>query len=141
MGYYNISNSRHVLICNERVKRIRHLAIQNFSTYNVIINNELEVDINFHDGDSGNNLVQGNKVVIPQWHSWEPLANGVPMQHLPPGKGNILFNNSLQNKAGEFRFSVQNTAYEIHCNWEKPIASPVGVNLELKTFYAVKQRK
>ncbi len=141
MGYYNISNSRYVLICNEKIKRIRHLAIQNFSKYNVFIDNELEVDINFHDGDSGYNLIQGNTCKIPTWHSWEPLSAGVPKQHLPPGKGNILFNNTLINKAGEYKFSNQNTAYEIHSDWESPMASPIIENLELKTLYAVKSIK
>lgn len=141
MGYYNISNSRHVLIYNEKVKRIRHLAIQNFSKYNVIIDNELEVDINFHDGDSGYNLVQGNKVVIPQWHSWEPLALGVPLQHLPPGKGNLLLNNCFKNKAGEPRFSEKKTVYEIRNSWDKPIALPIVQNIELRTLYPVKYIK
>lgn len=139
MGYYNISNSRYVLICNEKIRRIRHVTIQNFSKYTVFIDNELEVDINFHDGDSGYNLIQGNKSKIPAWHSWEPLADGVPLQHLPPGKGNILFNNTLRNKAGEYQFSKQNTAYEVHSDWENPIAFPFIENLELKTLYPVKQ--
>lgn len=141
MGYYNISNSRYVLICNEKIRRIRHVTIQNFSKYTVFIDNELEVDINFHDGDSGYNLIQGNKSKIPAWHSWEPLAVGVPMQHLPPGKGNILLNNSLQNKAGEFRFSEQNMAYEMHSDWENPIAFPFVEDLKLKTLYPVTRRK
>lgn len=141
MGYYNISNSRYVLICNEKIRRIRHVTIQNFSKYTVFIDNELEVDINFHDGDSGYNLIQGNKSKIPAWHSWEPLADGVPLQHLPPGKGNILFNNTLRNKAGEYQFSKQNTAYEVHSDWENPIAFPFIENLALKTLYPVKSRK
>lgn len=123
MGYYNISNSRYVLICNEKIRRIRHLAIQNFSKYNVIIDNELEVDINFHDGDSGYNLIQGNKSKIPQWHSWEPISRGVPKQHLPPGKGNILYNNNLMNKAGEFVFSKKNTFYQINAEWGSEVAN------------------
>jgi hypothetical protein len=139
MGYYNISNSRYVLICNERIRRIRHLAIQNFSKYNVVVDNDMEVDINFHDGDAGYNLVMGNRVKIPKWHSWSPISSGVPTQHLPPGKGNILYDNTLINKAGEFIFSKPNTAYEIHSEWQNPIASPFVENLELKTLYPVKQ--
>ena len=141
MGYYNISNSRYVLISNEKVKRIRHLAIQNFSKYNVIIDNELEVDINFHDGDSGYNLVQANTVKIPTWHSWSPLAVGVPLQHLPPGNGNLLLNNCFKNKAGEPWFSEKKSVYEIRNSWDKPIALPIVQNIELITLYPVKYIK
>lgn len=122
MGYYNISNSRYVLICNEKIKRIRHLAIQNFSKYNVIIDNDLEVDINFHDGDDGYNLVLGNRVKIPIWHSWEPISRGVPTQHLPPGKENILFNNELTNKTGELVYSKKGTFYQINAEWGIEVA-------------------
>jgi len=139
MGYYNISNSRYVLICNETIKRIRHLAIQNFSKYNVLIDNELEVDVNFHDGDDGFNLIQGNRSKIPMWHSWEPISDGVPNQHLPPGKGNILFNNELVNKAGALLFSTEGTAYEVQSDWTKPIAVPYMENLKIQTLYPVKR--
>ncbi|MFZ4725113.1 MAG: hypothetical protein ACOYMD_06665 [Paludibacter sp.] len=140
MGYYNISNSRHVLICNEKIKRIRHLAIQNFSKYNVVIDNELEVDINFHDGDSGLNLIQGNRVKIPTWHSWSPVANGVPNQHLPPGKGNILFQNYFQSKTGEVVYSKPNTSYQINYQWKEDITDVYLENLTLKTLYPVKRK-
>lgn len=140
MGYYNISNSRHVLICNEIIKRIRHLCIQNFSKYVVFIDNELEVDINFHDGDSGYNLVQGNKVVIPQWHSWSPLAAGVPSQHLAPGKGNLLFKNYFQSKTGEVVYSKPSTCYKINYQWKEEIADVYLENLTLKTLYPVKRK-
>lgn len=134
MGYYNISNSRYVLICNEKVKRIRHLAIQNFSKYNVIIDNELEVDINFHDGDGGYNLVQGNIVRIPRWHSWKPLSVGVPLQHLPPSRGNILFNNRFVDKNGKLHFSKPSTAYEMYSHWNNKLAYPLFENLNIKTL-------
>ena len=138
MGYYNISNSRYVLICNEKIRRIRHLAIQNFSKFNVIINNELEVDINFHDGDDGYNLIQGNSSEIPSWYSWEPISVGVPTQHLPPGKGNILFNNRFTNKAGMKVFSEGRCCYQMNDEWSQSIAYPIINNLDHITLYAVK---
>jgi len=139
MGYYNISNSRYVLICNEKIRRIRHVCIQNFSKYIVFIDNELEVDINFHDGDSGFNLIQGNRVKIPAWHSWSPVANGVPNQHLPPGKGNIMFKNYFQSKTGEVVYSKPNTCYQINYQWKEEKADVYLENLTLKTLYPVKR--
>ncbi|OIP81392.1 MAG: hypothetical protein AUK44_10115 [Porphyromonadaceae bacterium CG2_30_38_12] len=130
MGYYNISNSRYVLICNEKIRRIRHLAIQNFSKYNVIIDNDLEVDINFHDGDAGFNLVQGNRSKIPTWHSWEPISVGVPKQHLPPGDGNILYNNQLVNKAGELVYSNKGAFYQMNTDWNNGVAKEKLQNVD-----------
>ena len=138
MGYYNISNSRHVLVCNEKVKRIRHLAIQNFSKYNVIIDNDLEVDVNFHDGDDGYNLVQGNRIKIPSWHSWSPLSVGVKKQHLPPGPGNLLYNNQLIGKMGELCYSNQGTCYQVNSDWTQPRVVVLVENLGFKTLYPVK---
>ncbi|MFZ4726142.1 MAG: hypothetical protein ACOYMD_11925 [Paludibacter sp.] len=130
MGYYNISNSRYVLICNEKIRRIRHLAIQNFSKYNVIIDNDLEVDINFHDGDAGSNLVQGNRSKIPTWHSWEPISVGVPKQHLPPGDGNILYNNQFVNKAGELVYSNKGAFYQMNTDWNNGVAKEKLQNVD-----------
>ncbi len=138
MGYYNISNSRYVLVCNEKIRKLRHVAIQNFSKYNVLIDNELEVDINFHDGDEGYNLVQGNRSKIPIWHSWEPISVGVPKQHLPPGKGNILFNNSFKNKAGMKVFSDTRCCYQMNYEWNQSLAYPFINDLNQNTLYAVK---
>lgn len=118
MGYYNISNSRHVLVVNDTVKRIRHFAIQNSSKYTVVANNYFEVDINFHDGDAGDNLIIGNTVRIPQWHSWSPIARGVPKQHHPPGKGNILLNNHFEDKSGALLYSQPGIFYEMSESWE-----------------------
>ncbi|MFZ4726217.1 MAG: hypothetical protein ACOYMD_12305 [Paludibacter sp.] len=140
MGYYNISNSRHVLICNEKIRRIRHLAIQNFSKYNVVIDNDLEVDINFHDGDDGYNLVHNNRSKIPSWHSWEPISVGVPTKHLPPGKGNILYNNQFLNKAGELVYSTKGSFYQMNSVWGKEPASLFIDNLNIKTLYPIKRK-
>lgn len=118
MGYYNISNSRYVLVANDTVKRIRHFAIQNQSKYNVVLNNYFEVDINFHDGDEGCNLIMGNTVHIPLWHSWEPISRGVPQQHLPPGANNILLNNTFIGKDSNKIYSIPATIYELNDKWE-----------------------
>ncbi len=126
MGYYNISNSRYVLVANDTVRRIRHFAIQNYSKYNVILNNYLEVDINFHDGDSGCNLIMGNTVRIPQWHSWDPIARGVPEQHFPPGKFNILLNNEFQDKSNQKIYSERDVIYEVGYSWDLPIVVVYG---------------
>ncbi len=97
-GYYNISNSHHCLVYKETVRRIRHLAIQNNSSYNVVYGCDLQTDVNFHNGDSGHNLVENNDILIPVWHSWRPFSFGVPGQHQPPGPYNVIFRNRTDYK-------------------------------------------
>jgi hypothetical protein len=98
-GYFNIEqNSRYVLVAADTVRAIRHLAIQSGAKYNVMIGNCFEVDVNFHNGDGGHNLVEGNIIRIPEWHSWHCFSRGVPKHHRPPGPGNMLFNNYTQYK-------------------------------------------
>ncbi|NJO68473.1 MAG: right-handed parallel beta-helix repeat-containing protein [Bacteroidetes bacterium] len=107
MGYYNIINSKYVLVYNEHIKRIRHFAIQNGSMYNVVYNNYLEVDINFHNGDSGYNLIEQNTIRIPQWHSWHCFQRGDPRQHQVPGKFNLLYRNVAHHKTGNLEFRIR----------------------------------
>lgn len=98
-GYFNIEqNSRYVLIAADTVKAIRHFALQSGAKYNVVVGNYFEVDVNFHNGDAGHNLIEGNTIRIPEWHSWHCFGRGVPKHHRPPGPGNILFNNFTQYK-------------------------------------------
>ena len=117
MGYYSITNSKYVLICNEKVRRIRHLAIQNGSKYVVVIDNELEIDINFHNGDAGDNLIESNHSVIPVWHSWNPIAIGDKSKHQPPGSGNVLYNNSFTDKHGKLIHSDAGVVYLMANEW------------------------
>lgn len=118
MGYYNIINSRYVLVTNETIKRIRHLAIQKGSKYNVIYNNYLEVDINFHDGDRGYNLIERNIIRIPEWHSWHCFQHGDPKQHRPPGKMNIIYNNDTMHKNKTREYCDKGIVYLMNNSWD-----------------------
>lgn len=136
MGYYNIINSKFVLVYNEYIRRIRHLAIQKGSMYNVIYNNYLEVDINFHDGDGGFNLVEQNTIRIPQWHSWHCFQRGDPNQHKEPGKLNLLYRNVATYKNGALEFSEPHVVYEINPVWggKNAISTPISIPPG-KTFF------
>ncbi len=139
MGYYNIINSRYVLVYNEFIKRIRHFAIQNGSMYNVVFNNYLEVDINFHDGDGGYNLIEQNTIRIPQWHSWHCFQRGDSQQHQSPGKFNLLYRNVAHHKTGVMEYSEPDIVYEINPVWrgknalEILLTPPNG-----KSFYEIR---
>jgi hypothetical protein len=97
-GYYNLIHSHHCLLYGETVRRIRHLSIHKGSSYNVVVNCNLQTDINFHNGDCGHNLIENNRIMIPNWHSWRPFGAGDYRQHKPPGPNNILFRNETDYK-------------------------------------------
>jgi hypothetical protein len=95
-GYFNIARSECVLMENVVVRDIRHVAIQQEADgfpcrYNVLAGCRFEVDVNFHNGDSGHNLLQDCVVAVPPWHWWPPIGTGVPGRHRPPGPGNLVF--------------------------------------------------
>jgi len=95
-GYLNVTRSSHTLLDRLHVRDLRHLSIQNSDAdhpcrYNVVVNSRLEVDINYHNGDAGDNLVQDCVIAVPTWHWWGPIAAGVPGQHRPPGPRNLIF--------------------------------------------------
>ena len=104
-AYYAI-NGDYNLIVNERVRRIRHFSIQLGAKYNVVYGCDFEVDINFHNGDDGFNLIENNKVKSEQWRSWGAFASGGSQYgHKPPGENNIIFNNEVSGKNNSSRFS------------------------------------
>ena len=141
MGYYNIMRSEYVLCCYEKVRRLRHFAIHINSKYCVAIHNDFEVDVNFHSGDDGYNLVENNRVIIPVWHSWHCFSLGDPGQHKPAGKWNIIFNNQTYYKLNGPEFSEPNVVYQVNDQFggksviRTDLPPPSG-----GTFYPVKKQ-
>ncbi|WP_375324220.1 hypothetical protein [Flagellimonas sp. GZD32] len=141
-GYVLITGD-HNLFVNNTVKRIRHISIERGAEYNVIFKNYIEVDINFHDGDDGNNLIEQNEINIPSWHSWPVIETGrATYGHASPGAENIIVNNIAddlrlnQLNTGEL-YSKSNTIFTlegfnpdgvVETNWSMPTCN---------TFYPV----
>lgn len=100
-GYYDIRGDYNLFV-NEKVRRIRHFTIQNGAKYNVVLNCDIEVDVNFHNGDDGFNLIEGNKIVSLRWRSWSAFATGGSRYgHDRPGRNNIIFNNNVLKGRGD----------------------------------------
>lgn len=96
-GYVDIRGDYN-LITGCTVKRIRHFTIQLGAKYNVVIDNDIQVDVNFHNGDDGHNLIERNKLTLPAWHSWELFATGGSQYgHAKPGPKNVFYNNTTWN--------------------------------------------
>ena len=66
----------HVLMVECTVKKVRHWAIQQGAKYCVVYNCHSEVDMNFHQGDKGLNLIENCKIHIPFHHSWDCYQTG-----------------------------------------------------------------
>jgi hypothetical protein len=140
MGYYNIMRSKYVLCCYEKVRRIRHFAIHVESQYCVAIHNDFEVDVNFHSGDNGYNLIEDNRIIIPVWHSWHCFQRGDPQKHKPAGKWNIIYNNVTYYKLDGPEYSTPGVVYMMN---DKFGGENVLIRSDLKkplgnTFYPVK---
>ncbi|WP_010522348.1 carbohydrate-binding protein [Aquimarina agarivorans] len=136
-GYFDIRGDYNLVI-GSTVRLIRHFAIQNGAKYNVIYDNEIEVDINFHNGDDGRNLIESNNITRPSWHTWGVFATGgARYGHDQPGPRNIIFNNTtFDHRQRRAEFSTRNVVYTYRgygdpdqTNWSVP---------KCGSFYAVK---
>lgn len=150
-GYVAIQAAKYILMYNNTVKNIRHLLLAKTGCiYNVVYKNTVNVDVNFHDGDNGNNLVEGNTINLPKSHLWNALQGGDPAQHIGPGPGNIIWANTCYNpdsnptdkytssslywltvgESTNFNFYASDTSYSGAQPFKKPL--PPG-----NTFYPV----
>lgn len=110
-GYYDVRGSYN-LIKKDTIKRLRHFAIQQGAKYNVVLNCYIEGDVNFHNKDAGNNLLENNKIFLPTWHGWDIFGTGgAQYGHKPPGPKNILFNNITNYKNREVRYAKTDVIY------------------------------
>ncbi|MCC5845700.1 MAG: cadherin-like domain-containing protein [Verrucomicrobia bacterium] len=143
-GYVQIM-ADHFLITRNHMRQLRHFAIQKVhAEHNVVIGNYLEQDINFHDSDSGNTLVEANRIVLPTTlrPGWHPLMGPWSVIHYVSHNDNFVFNNRCieLNNDGLISFSDPNVVYlgaRNHENRPNPtFATTTEVPLH-GTFYPV----
>ncbi|MEM6885192.1 MAG: hypothetical protein AAF571_09180 [Verrucomicrobiota bacterium] len=97
-GYFVVKGNRN-LIAGNTFTGLRHFSIQRWSSSrtwssnNVVAANEFYVDMNFHSGDGGSNLIVENNFRVPSFHPWGAYATGVPGQHGAPGPNNFVVRN------------------------------------------------
>lgn len=133
-GYYSVQGKYNLFI-NETIKRIRHFVLQQGAQYNVVKDCRIEVDVNFHNGDLGYNLIENNHIQIPTWHGWDIICSGVEGTHKPPGPNNLIYKNVGIYKWDEHRYDNPNKVYSfegfkaITTNYDIP---------KFNTFYPVK---
>lgn len=114
-GYFQVQSDRFLIVYN-RIRRLRHLALQKqYCEYNVVIRNFLEQDVNFHDDDNGNNLVEGNRSILPATlaANWHAMMGPWSVQHTTSRNDNFVFNNKCEerNNGGAISFSDTGQVY------------------------------
>lgn len=110
-GYYVLrKNSARILVFADTVRRIRHFTIEQGANHNVVSNCEFAVDINFHNGDNGYNIIQNNNIKLPLWHGWNCFATGVRNMHAPPGPKNLLYKNRCFFRCSFPEFNLNDSA-------------------------------
>ena len=147
-AYLNVSRSEYCLLAGLVVQDIRHVSIQNqqpdaLCRYNVLVDCDLQVDVNFHNGDAGHNLLEQCRIRVPSWHWWGPVAWGVKGQHQPPGAGNVLYRCQAQRyQFGTLPRSVvaetEDQVYVVAHDWTAPVVRPLGPAPRGGTLYAIR---
>jgi hypothetical protein len=116
-GYFQVQ-SNHFLIVENHIRQLRHFALQKqYCEYNVVYRNFIEQDVNFHDDDNGNNLIEGNRIILPttindsRWHA--VMGAWAPEQHSLSRNDNYVFNNKCieLNNGGLKSYSNSGVVY------------------------------
>lgn len=107
-GYFFIDGNKH-LITGCKVTRIRHISFQNpKSKQNVFYDNDLRQEITFHNNDGGDNLIENNRIYLPETMSgsYNAIMGPWSNQHKVGGK-NFIYNNKCKenNRNGETPWS------------------------------------
>lgn len=98
------------LVYSSSFEGIRHFALQRqHCQYNVVYDNDINIDVNFHNADIGNNLIEANRIKLPAYLGDLSKAGGrryVVMgpwstSHAPTVSGveNYVYNNTVENFA------------------------------------------
>lgn len=147
-GYYGVWGSSYCLFYNEKVRRIRHFALMlPGCRYNVVYDCDFEVDVNFHDADDGDNLVERSRIATPVWHSWDAIGIGAKGKHRPPGPGNLLFSNRPVSKGiggynRRIKMEGDDAVYQVTTEFGRPAVSVLSrVSPNGGTLYAVKRQR
>lgn len=92
-GYFYIGGE-YALITGCKVVNLRHFSMQDPSSkYNVIYGNDLTQEVSFHNNDGGNNLVERNKITIPNYFTDRPPFLGPWSTQHKVGPENYIYGN------------------------------------------------
>lgn len=102
-GYFFLMNSYN-LVTECRITHIRHISIQGEKAeYNVLYNNDFAQEISFHHGDNGNNLIEQNRITLPEdmpgkQPNYFAIMGPWSIQHSVSAYNNFVFRNRCVEK-------------------------------------------
>ena len=102
-GYVYVGNS-HNLITGCKITHIRHISFQGpLAAYNVFYKNDVTQEVSFHGSDGGDNLIEYNKITIPETlhEGYCAIMGPWSNQHQVGGKNFIYRNKCLELHKGE----------------------------------------
>ena len=114
-GYFAIQ-SGYALVYNCTIKNLRHFAIQREGAYyNVVYKNNITQDVNFHNADAGNNLIEQNNITIQSGFDFQYHAVMGPWAsfHRVSDRDNYIYKNTCieRNNNNRRSFSDKNIVY------------------------------
>ncbi len=114
-GYFALMGG-YALVYNCTIKNLRHFAIQREGAfYNVVYKNNITQDVNFHNADAGNNLIEQNNITIQSGFDFQYHAVMGPWAsfHKISDTDNYVYKNSCIERNNDNRrsFSDNNTVY------------------------------
>lgn len=97
MAYLHIGGSYN-LITGCRVVHLRHISMQDpTSFYNVFYKNDVEQEVSFHNDDGGDNLVEYNRITLPETlKGYTAIMGPWSIQHKVGGKNFVYRNKCLE---------------------------------------------
>lgn len=120
-GYFHMGGD-HNLITGCKISHIRHVTFQDESSkYNVFYKNELRQEVSFHNNDGGNNLIEHNRIKLPDFmsdHGFCSIMGPWSVQHKVGGLNFIYRNRCLEEKTGRKPWSDNKLYMGPH--WVKP---------------------
>ncbi|NIJ46464.1 hypothetical protein FHR24_002952 [Wenyingzhuangia heitensis] len=124
------------LVYSSEFRGLRHFALQReYCEYNVVYDNDIYGDVNFHNADEGNNLIEGNRITLPSYLSGSAGRRYVVMgpwstQHAPSVRDNYVYNNNVANNAfsGTPRCNLGNKIYRGADKYEPNVTSQTHGN-------------
>jgi len=110
-GYFLLAGSD-CLVYNSYFEGLRHFLLQTQNCeYNVVYDNEIIGDVNFHNNDKGYNLIEKNTITIPNQFNIPPngCSKEFPTRYTVMGpwgvnhdisdENNFVFNNTMKNNS------------------------------------------
>lgn len=111
-GYFFVNGSYN-LITGCKITHLRHISFQDpTAKYNVFYKNNIKQEFSFHNNDGGNNLVEHNKIIIPETlKNYNAIMGPWSDQHKVGGINFVYRNRCIEENREDFTPWSDNELY------------------------------